>query len=179
MTSSFKPPGAVRLQTRIIGVSEPARQCGRHHRHLPRVAGGLVGIEVIRADSRWPVAWGIIGRATARLLDVDGWLELTRSVCPAGAPPGCASAILGAAARHAREAGDPIVTYTLASEPGTSLRAAGWVAVGMTRGGQHGRAGRPRAIRTAELAGPKVRWVPPHVLPLALARGWAAVEAAA
>jgi hypothetical protein len=169
-----KPPGAVRLSTRITGLAEPLRRCAEHHRHLPRVAGGLVGVEVIRADTRWPVAWGIIGRPVSRHLDGSGWAELTRSIVPDGAPPGCASAILGAAARWAREQGRPLVTYTLAHEPGTSLRAAGWVelAVDARTPRQWGCPSRPRAIRPAIVAAPKRRWVPPWAVPQALARGW-------
>jgi hypothetical protein len=41
-----------------------------------------------------------------------------------------------AAARTAKEMGfDAIQTYILASEPGTSLKAAGWIKTGDTAGG--------------------------------------------
>lgn len=186
-TPRHKPSGAVRLTTRTIGVAEPIRRCAEHHRHLPRVAGGLVGLEVVRRDTRWPCAWGIIGRPVARDLQDDGWVEYTRGIVPDGVPPGCASALLGAAARWARELGAPIVTYTLASEPGTSLRAAGWVEVVSPNDrktpAQWSCPSRPRALRVGAVAGPKRRWVSPHSLPAALARGWAvagrAVEVAA
>jgi hypothetical protein len=185
----FKPPGAVRLKVIPADLSVAMRRCREHHRHLPRVLGGLTAFEVLRLDRDHPqgslysprigepCAWGIVGRAVARVLDQDGWCELTRSICPEGAPPGCASALLGAAARWSKASGDPTVTYTLAHEGGTSLRAAGWIAVGTTRGGQWSVPSRARAIRPDAIAAPKVRWVPPHVLPLALARGWASPAA--
>jgi len=179
----YKPPGAVRLAVHTIGVGEAIRRCAEHHRHLPRVAGGLVGLVVVRRDTRWPVAWGLIGRPVARELQVGGWVEYSRGIVPDGAPPGCASALLGAAARWARKLGQPLVTYTLATEPGTSLRAAGWVEV-VSR---HDRRGprqwsspsRTRTLRLGVVADPKRRWVSPASLPAALARGWVPAAPAA
>ena len=86
--SRHKPPGAVRLAVRTIGTAEPVRRCAEHHRHLPRVAGGLVGLEVVRRDTRWPVAWGLIGRPVARDLQDGGWVEYSRGIVPDGAPRG-------------------------------------------------------------------------------------------
>jgi len=188
-----KPPGAVRLSTRVVGVGEPIRRCAEHHRHLPRVLGGLVGLEVCRRDrtSAQPqligvdpgeaCAWGLIGRPVAR--ELVGWVEYTRGVVPDGAPPGCASALLGAAARWARAAGLPIVTYTLAVEPGVSLRAAGWVEVVSP----HDRAaprqwrvsGQTRAARVGPVADPKRRWVSSWSVEAAQARGWSVVSSPA
>ena len=54
-------------------------------------------------------------------------LEVLR-VCTDGAPNAC-SMLYGAVRRAAIAMGYPacnVITYTLASEPGTSLRAAGW-----------------------------------------------------
>lgn len=171
-----KPPGARRLSVRQVGTTVAVDACARHHRHLPRVAGGLIGIEVIDRETRWPVAWGLIGRPVSRVLSADGWVELTRSIVPDKAPPNCASAILGFAARWAAQRGSPIVTYTLAHESGLSLRAAGWVCVGQTAGGQFSRPSRPARIRTAAIAAPKLRWVSPQSLPVALSRGWVEIH---
>jgi hypothetical protein len=173
----MKPPGAVRLTTRIIGCAEPLRQIAMHHRHLKKCGVNTVaGIEVLDARG-WPVAWGLLSRASARVLAQDGWMELSRSCVPDGAPPNCASAILGQAARWARGQGQPILTYTLASEPGTSLVGAGWVQVGVTKGEKSwGRTGRDRGDRTGELAARKRRWVPARCIPHALARGWTITE---
>ena len=173
----MKPHGAVRLKSRIIGVAEPLRQCAIHHRHLRRCMGGLVGVEVVRLDTGWPCAWGIVGRPLSRYLQSDGWVELVRGIVPDGAPPGCASAIIAAAARWARADGRPaILSYTLEHEPGTSYRAAGWVQVGWVRGRQWACPSRAREERGGLIAGRKRRWVPPWALPAALARGWAALD---
>ena len=173
----MKPAGAVRLKSRIIGVGEAARQCGQHHRHLPRIAGGLVGIEVVRLDTSWPCAWGIVGRPSSRHLQADGWVELTRGIVPDEAPPSCASCVLGAAAKWARGNGSPIVTYTLGTEPGTSLVAAGWLRAGLTAPARSWASkGRPRADRTGALAAGKQRWVSRWSVDAAAVRGWVATD---
>lgn len=95
----MKPPGAVRLIVRTVDLGECIRRCAEHHRHLPVVVGGLVGLEVSRLDrpSLQPVlfgpdpgepcAWGIVGRPVARVLDAAGWVEYTRGIVPPDAPP--------------------------------------------------------------------------------------------
>ena len=74
--------------------------------------------------------------------------------------PNAGSALYGACKRWAKRNGKPIITYTLESESGASLRGAGWTLVGKTRKRKGGWAskGRPRE------AGPcdglvKLRWV--------------------
>ena len=52
-----------------------------------------------------------------------------------------------------------LLTYTLPSEGGASLRAAGWRVVGRSRGGSWSRPGRPR--RDKAPVGPKLVWSPP------------------
>lgn len=71
----------------------------------------------------------IVGRPVARHLD-DGWtLEVLR-LCTTGARNVC-SWLYARCWRAARALGyRKLVTYTLASEPGSSLRAAGWRIVG-------------------------------------------------
>ena len=96
-----------------------------------------------------------VGRPIARYLQ-DGWtLEVTR-VATDGCPNAC-SALYAAAWRATRALGyRRLVTYTLESEPGTSLTAAGWRCLGETSGGSWSRADRPRLDRAPlDL---KVRW---------------------
>ena len=50
-----------------------------------------------------------------------------------------------------------IQTYILETEPGTSLRAAGWTCEGSTRSNTWTRAARPER-RTDQPTGPKSRW---------------------
>lgn len=126
-----------------------------HHRHHPAPLSGrfALGVAVDGADVLCGVA--IVGRPVSRMLD-DGWtLEVTR-VATDGTPNAC-SILYAAAWRAARAIGyRRLVTYTLASEPGTSLRAAGWREVGKTSGGSWSRDLRPRIDRHPLEA--KTRW---------------------
>jgi hypothetical protein len=96
----------------------------RHHRHHQPVVGHRFSIGV--TDFAGQVRGvAVVGRPVARSRD-DGWtLEVTR-VATDGCPNAC-SALYGAAWRAVRAMGyRRLGTYTLALEPGTSLRAAGW-----------------------------------------------------
>lgn len=67
------------------------------------------------------------------------------------------SLLYAAAWRAARALGyRRLVTYILASEPGTSLRAAGWRCVAQTSGGTWDRPSRPRVDLHPLQA--KLRW---------------------
>jgi hypothetical protein len=86
----------------------------------------------------------IVGRPVSRHLD-DGWtVEVTR-LCALEDTPNACSMLYAAAWRAARALGyRRCITYTLASEPGTSLTAAGWTLLGERGGGPWSRADRPR-----------------------------------
>ncbi|MCW5950641.1 MAG: hypothetical protein KIT41_14310 [Pyrinomonadaceae bacterium] len=126
-----------------------------HHRHLPRVGPGYKFALGALDDDGGVVGVIIVGRPLSRHLD-DSWtLEVTR-LASTGARNVC-SFLYGAAWRAARALGyRRLVTYTLESEPGTSLRAAGWREVGSVRPGRWGRTARPR-IETGPLLA-KRRW---------------------
>jgi hypothetical protein len=97
----------------------------------------------------------IVGRPTARRLDDGLTLEVTR-VATDGCQNAC-SALYAAAWRAARAMGyRKIVTFTLDTEPGTSLRAAGWRVIHQTSGGSWSRENRPR-VDKHPLQG-KFRW---------------------
>jgi hypothetical protein len=78
--------------------------------------------------------------------------------CTDGAANAC-SLLYGACWRAARALGyRRLVTYTLTTEPGTSLRAAGWRVVGAVRGRSWHCASRPRVDRHPTLD--KLCWEP-------------------
>lgn len=80
------------------------------------------------------VGAAIVGRPVAREIPQYSVAEITRLVTD-GTKNAC-SFLYGACARVAREMGfEKIQTYILESEPGTSLRAAGWVMEVETSGG--------------------------------------------
>lgn len=112
-----------------------------HHRHHGRVVGHLFSIAVSEAEKVCGVA--IIGRPVARHLDDTFTVEVTR-VATDGTR-NAASKLYGAAQRAAFALGyRKVITYTLASEPGTSLRAVGWKVVGEVKGRSWSCKSRPR-----------------------------------
>jgi len=126
----------------------------QHHRHHKPSVGSVFQVAV--ADEEGAVRGvAMVGRPVARMLN-DGWtLEVTR-VATDGAPNAC-SMLYGAAWRAARAMGyKRIVTYILDTEPGTSLKAAGYRCVGEAGGGRWSRTDRPR-VDTHPLQ-TKMRW---------------------
>ena len=102
-----------------------------HHRHHKPVAGQKfsLGCEL----NGVLVGVAIVGRPVSRYLDDGKTLEVTR-LCSTGEKNVC-SFLYGAAARAAKALGyEKIITYTLDTEPGVSLRASGWTCAG-TAGG--------------------------------------------
>lgn len=127
----------------------------RWHRHHKPVVGHRFSIGV--ADEQGELHGACInGRPVSRMVDSHTTLEVTRLVTD-GTPNAC-SKLYAAAARIASELGyGKIQTYILDTEPGTSLRAAGWQHEANTRGGQWKHTdGKPR--RTDQPTGPKQRW---------------------
>ena len=103
----------------------------RNHRHHKGVTGHKFSIGCTRDGELVGVA--IMGRPVSRYLDDGLTLEVNR-LCTTGVENAC-SMLYGAAARAARAMGyQKIITYTLDTEPGTSLRAAGWQCTGPAGG---------------------------------------------
>lgn len=96
-----------------------------------------------------------VGRPVARGYVGQNVCEVTR-LCTDGTRNAC-SFLYAAAARKARRAGfSKIITYILIDEPGTSLRAAGWVHEANTKGGAWSCKSRPRTTNAPTCA--KQRW---------------------
>lgn len=93
----------------------------QHHRHHKPVAGHKFSIGC--AENGRLCAVAIVGRPVSRYLDDGFTLEVNR-LCSDGTKNAC-SILYAAAARAARAMGyHKIVTYTLDTESGASLRAA-------------------------------------------------------
>lgn len=111
------------------------------HRHHPPVVGHKFSLGCVIGETVHGVA--IIGRPVARMLDDGMTLEVTR-LATDGTRNAC-SFLYGRASRAAFALGyKRIGTYILASEPGTSLRAAGWRLIGEVRGRSWSCESRPR-----------------------------------
>jgi hypothetical protein len=116
-----------------------------HHRHHPPPRGHKFSL-AIEEDGR-VVGVAIVGRPVARLFDDGQTLEVLR-VCVLSGTRNACSKLYGAARRVAKEMGYArIVTYTLASEPGTSLKASGWKPAADVPGRSWSRTNRPRRDR--------------------------------
>jgi hypothetical protein len=105
----------------------------RIHRHHKPCVGHRFSIGV--ADQTGVLRGAaIVGRAVARKVDQNLILEVSRLVTD-GTSNAC-SVLYSACARVAKEMGYiKIQTYILESEPGTSLKASGWISEGASGGG--------------------------------------------
>lgn len=103
-----------------------------YHRHSKRVASHRFAIGASDGTQLWGVA--IVANPVARLLQ-DGFTAEIRRVCVRpGAPKGTCSFLYGRCWRIWQQMGGRrMVTYTLASESGASLRGAGWHHTGELR----------------------------------------------
>lgn len=134
-------------------VKDAAVYIRAHHRHHRAPTGGLFALAVEHEGSMRGVA--VVGRPVARALADGRTAEVTR-LCTDGTPNAC-SMLYGAAWRAARALGyRRLVTYTLASEPGASLRGAGWTLIGEAGGGSWSRPSRPREDQHPTQT--KLRW---------------------
>lgn len=122
------------MKVRQIPLKEANAYVEQFHRHHGRVVGHKWSLAAYKAGHLCGVA--IVGRPTGRRLDDGKTLEVTR-LCTDGTRNAC-SFLYAAAARRARKEGySKIITFILQSEPGTSLRAAGWTM-------EAAKAGRPK-----------------------------------
>ena len=124
------------------------------HRHHKPVQGHRFSIGVEHGGK--VVGGASVGRPTARMTNQRKVLEVTRLVTD-GTKNAC-SALYSAAARIGKELGyEHIQTFILASESGTSLRAAGWKFEQESGGGDWTRESKPNR-RQDQPQCPKQRW---------------------
>jgi hypothetical protein len=123
------------------------------HRHLPELQGGLFAARILSAGQCVGVAvagnpcrvWQDTGRIfISRVATIDGLPCVTDSQGEYHAYPGCTK-LYAALCRASRALGyREAWTYTLPGETGRSLKAAGFVDMGLTDGGEYDRPSRAR-----------------------------------
>ena len=159
------------MSLRIIPVTLDEANAYVHklHRHKPeRLPGHSFAVGVAKQTRlvdgpEWVLCGvAIVGNPSAPALQ-DGILAEIRRVCTDGTPNAC-SMLYGTARRAARAMGRrPVITYTLATEGGASLRAAGFRVDKSNAGGPahlwHNRPGRKVLPTESDLIGGKVRWI--------------------
>lgn len=131
----------MRLEAVPIDLAEANAFVAANHRHHKPVVGHKFSIGAAAVDRIVGVV--IVGRPVSRRRDDGLTLEVTR-LCTDGTPNAC-SFLYGRAAKAAFALGyQRIGTYILKSEPGTSLKAAGWKMIAETAGKTWSQPSRPR-----------------------------------
>lgn len=119
------------LKIRPIDFRSAADFITRNHRHHKAPIGHKFSISCYDGDRLCGVA--MVGRPVSRHLDDGETLEVNR-LCTDGTKNAC-SMLYSSAWRAAKALGyTRIFTYTLESESGSSLRAAGWISEGQAGG---------------------------------------------
>lgn len=151
------------LEIRPITLKEANAYVAQNHRHNIPTNGHKWSIACYQDGRLCGVA--IAGQPVARRLD-DGETIEVRRVCTDGTYNAC-SILYGRCARIAKEFGyRRIITYTLVSEIGTSLKASGWTNCGEAGGKSWDCKSRPREVYQTTLFGEirkypdekKIRW---------------------
>lgn len=141
------------IELQPITYADACEYVKQYHRHHPAPQGHKFSIAV--ADEQRVVGVVMVGRPVARAYDNGRTLEVTR--CCTDGTKNAASMLYAAAWRAARSLGyRRMVTYTLITEPGTSLRAAGWRVLHQTKGGSWNCPTRPRVDKHP--TGQKTLW---------------------
>ena len=137
-----------------ITFREASEYINQYHRHHNATVGCKFCISVVDDDGQLRGV-AVCGRPVSRKLDDGFTLEINR-VCTDGARNAC-SMLYGACVRIAKAMGyRKVITYTLQSEDGASLKASNFICEGKA-GGTHWTGSRNRGQNIpAEL---KNRWV--------------------
>lgn len=146
-----------------VTLREARRFVGEHHRHNLPPRGWKFGVGLV--DEEGLVGVGIASRPVARELDDGFTVEIVRVCVVDDVRNGC-SMLYGALCRAAKALGYRVaVTYTLHTESGSSLKAAGFQAVALlgargadTPGAQRVRAQHDLFGEDRRPAVPKIRW---------------------
>ena len=123
------------LMVTPINLDEANAFVEQHHRHHKPVPGAKFCVAVSQEDEVRGVA--IVGRPVSRVLD-DGWTLEVNRCCTDGTRNACSMLYANAGKASKAMGYTSLITYTLESEGGSSLRGAGWRCVGKatTRIGQ-------------------------------------------
>jgi hypothetical protein len=133
----------VALYLQPVTLTEVKRFLATHHRHNPRMVGWKFGLAV--NDGETVVGVAAVGRPLSRVIQArEAYTAEVIRVCTDGTPH-AASKLYAACWRACRAMGyRRLITATLVSEPGTSLRAAGFKELYVIKGRSWDCPSRPR-----------------------------------
>lgn len=121
------------MEIRPLSFKDACNYVDKYHRHHNATQGNKFSLGCY--DNSVLVGVAICGRPVSRYLDDGLTLEITR-VCTDGTKNAC-SKLYGACCRVAKNMGyRRIITYTLKSENGSSVKASNFVCIGEA-GGTH------------------------------------------
>ncbi len=141
-----------------VSLAEANAYVEKLHRHNGRLPAAKFAVGLIDDDGN-VIGVAVAGLPKARLAADGGTLEVSR-VCTDGSRNAC-SALYGACLRAAKALGySRVITYTLQSEVGASLRASGWTLSGEVKGEswQRRELAKGRAYQDRHDTGDKTRW---------------------
>lgn len=144
------------MQVRAIAQREARDFIDCNHRHNRAPIGWKFGAGIYNDADLVGVVW--VGRPVARALDDGSTLEINRCcVAPTGLAWNACSQLYGWACREAERLGyRKVITYTLESEKGSSLKASNFTPVARTKGGTWNCPSRPRTDKAPTCR--KIRW---------------------
>lgn len=121
-----------------ITLAEANKFVENFHRHNKPVIGAKFAIGA--SDGINLIGVAIVGRPIARAMDNGLTAEVTRCCVIESAPKGACSFLYSKCWRIWQTmGGEKLITYTLQSESGASLRGAGWKIIGQTQGAKEGK----------------------------------------
>jgi hypothetical protein len=142
-----------------VTIAEANQFVRDHHRHNRPTLSGRFAIGLSESGDLVGVA--IVGRPIARMLQDGVTAEVLRTCVLDTAPKGANSMLYSACWRAWRAmGGQKLVTYTLKTESGASLRGAGWMVVAETREHEKGAWGSSKRVREYQpiYGQQKLRW---------------------
>lgn len=127
------------------------------HRHNKAPQGGMYAVGASYNGELVGVA--IVGRPVSRLLSDGKTLEVTRLCVVDHSPKGTCSFLYARCWKAVKALGwSKLITYTLQSESGASLRGAGWDLSATMPGNKKGWQSRPGRELQPVVEQPKFRW---------------------
>ena len=132
-----------RLQVIPVTLREANEFVANFHRHNKPIQGGRFAIGAVNDGDMVGVA--IVGRPVSATLQDSLTAEVTRVCVIDGAPKNTCSFLYGRCWRIWQQmGGERMITYTLQSESGASLRGAGWNIIADVKPTSWDRKARPR-----------------------------------
>ena len=149
------------LQVTPVTLREANEFVLNFHRHNKPTQGGKFAIGAVNDGDLVGVA--IVGRPVSATLQDSLTAEVTRVCVIDGAPKNSCSFLYGRCWRIWQQmGGQRIITYTLQSESGASLRGAGWNIKGEVKLSKWNRKSRPREWQPV-YGQLKFRWEKPQI----------------